>query len=85
VPRGRGVGVSRGVGVGVGVGVAVGVGVGVIVGVGVGLAQGGIWYVLETFVGGVDPQKSCVKNPAPLLPCTPPTHDSVAPPVLMLP
>ena len=53
--------------------------VGVAVGVGDGLPQGGISYVFETFDGGTlstGLQKSCVKNPAPLFPCTPATQFS---------
>ncbi len=75
----RGVGVGLAVAVGVADAVAVGVAVAVAVGVGDGLAQGSISYVFETFDGGTSVatlQKSCVKNPAVLFPCTPATHIS---------
>ena len=73
------VAVAVGVAVAVVVGVAVAVAVAVAVGVGDGLPQGGISYVFETFDGGTSAtglQKSCVKNPAPLFPCTPATQFS---------
>ena len=71
------VAVAVAVTVGVAVAVAVGVALGLAVGVGDGLPQGGIAYVFETFDGGTlvtGLQKSCVKNPALLSPCTPPTQ-----------
>ena len=66
----------------VAVGVALAATVAVAVGVGDGLAQGGISYVFETFDGGTSVatlQKSWVKNPAVLFPCTPATHISESP------
>lgn len=76
---GRPLGVVVGLGVGVVLGVVVAVGVAVAVGVGVGdgEAHGGISYAFETFEAGTLAtrlQKSCVKNPVLLLPCTPATQ-----------
>ena len=76
---GVGVAVAVAVAVGVALAAAVAVAVAVAVGVGDGLAQGGIAYVFETFDGGTSVatlQKSWVKNPAVLSPCTPATHIS---------
>jgi hypothetical protein len=68
------VAVAVGVALGVTLGVTVGVALGVTVGLGVGVAHGGISYVRDTFCTGAGlAQKSCVKNPAPELPCTPDT------------
>ena len=71
--------VAVAVGVAVAVAVAVAVGLAVAVGVGDGVPQAGIAYVFETFDGGTlatGLQKSCVKNPAALFPCTPATQFS---------
>ena len=69
-----GVGVAVAVGVALGVTLGVGVGVtGGAVGVGDGEAHGGISYVCDAAAGGLESQKSCVKNPAAESPWTPET------------